>query len=78
MKSFEIIKNRHVFRPFVISLFLVSLLLALSPQGRGQVVGATLTGAVVINQGDVSVENNNGVGQNNSITVADGAALVLS
>ena len=40
--------------------------------------GATLTGAVVINQGDVSVENNNGAGQNTSITVADGAALVLN
>ena len=39
---------------------------------------ATLTGTVVINQGDVSVENNNGIGQNNSITVADGAALVLN
>ena len=39
---------------------------------------ATLFGAVVINQGDVSVENNNGAGQNTSITVADGAALVLN
>ena len=39
---------------------------------------ATLTGNVVINQGDVSVENNNGAGQNTSITVADGAALVLN
>ncbi len=40
--------------------------------------GATLTGAVVINQGDLSVENNNGAGQYTSITVADGAALVLN
>ena len=39
---------------------------------------ATLTGTVVINQGDVSVENNNGAGQYTSITVADGAALVLN
>ncbi|EEF57711.1 beta strand repeat-containing protein [Pedosphaera parvula] len=40
--------------------------------------GATLFGAVMINQGDVSVENNNGAGQSTSITVADGAALVLN
>jgi fibronectin-binding autotransporter adhesin len=40
--------------------------------------GATLTGAVMINQGDVSVENNNGAGLSTSITVADGAALVLN
>ncbi len=39
---------------------------------------ATLFGAVAINQGDVSVENNNGAGLNTSITVADGAALVLN
>lgn len=38
----------------------------------------TLTGSLVINQGDVSVENNYGVGQNTSITVADGAALDLN
>jgi autotransporter-associated beta strand protein len=40
--------------------------------------GATLVGSVMINQGDVSVENNNGAGQNTSITVANGAALVLN
>lgn len=39
---------------------------------------ATLTGTVAINEGDVSVENNNGAGQTNPITVADGAALVLN
>ena len=38
----------------------------------------TLTGSVVINQGDVSVENSTGIGENNSITVVDGAALVLN
>jgi fibronectin-binding autotransporter adhesin len=38
----------------------------------------TLFGTVMINQGDVSVENNNGAGQSTSITVADGAALVLN
>jgi fibronectin-binding autotransporter adhesin len=42
--------------------------------------GATLNGSIVINQGDISVENNNAVGSGsgNSITVADGAALVLN
>lgn len=40
--------------------------------------GTTLTGAVVINQGDVSVETNNGAGMNTSISVADGAAFVLN
>ncbi|MGZ4973317.1 MAG: hypothetical protein ACXWDN_11200, partial [Limisphaerales bacterium] len=39
---------------------------------------ATLTGTVLINQGDVAVEQNFGAGQNTSITVADGAALVLN
>jgi autotransporter-associated beta strand protein len=38
----------------------------------------TLIGAVAVNQGDVSVENNNGAGQSTSITVADGAALVMN
>ena len=38
---------------------------------------ATLTGNVMINQGDVSVENNNAVGLN-PVTVADGAALVFN
>lgn len=40
--------------------------------------GGTLFGNVAINQGDISVENNNGAGANTSITVADGAALVLN
>jgi fibronectin-binding autotransporter adhesin len=39
--------------------------------------GATLTGSLVIDQGDVAVENNNGAGLNNSIMVDDGAAFVL-
>ena len=34
-----------------------------------------VTGSVMINQGAVSVENNNSLGNNNSITVAPGAAL---
>ncbi len=40
--------------------------------------GASFTGAMMINQGDVSVENNNGAGINTSVTVADGSAFVLN
>src|SRR5262249_48778816 len=38
----------------------------------------TLTGNLMINQGDVSVDHFFGAGQNNPITVADGAALVFN
>lgn len=38
---------------------------------------ATLTGGVMINQGDIAIETNNGAGENTSITVANGAAFVL-
>jgi autotransporter-associated beta strand protein len=40
---------------------------------------STITGSVVINQGDVSVENNYAVGQQGApVTVSNGAALVLN
>lgn len=55
----------------------------LSKNGNGRLHlpvdnSATLTGAVMINQGDVSVETINGAGGNTSITVSNGAALVLN
>ncbi|HWF18677.1 MAG TPA: hypothetical protein VG754_05390 [Verrucomicrobiae bacterium] len=40
---------------------------------------STITGSVVINQGDISVENNYAVGQQGApVTVSNGAALVLN
>lgn len=40
--------------------------------------GSTLSGNVIINAGAVSVETNNGIGDGNTVTVSNGAALQLN